>query len=78
MASVTGRISAIKQPRGGYIKPSEFDAIIIDDGIVLNAEENVHGSVIGMAVDYLTRFIKGARALRARPRQKNINFIKNL
>lgn len=60
MASVTGRISAIKQPRGGYIKPSEFDAIIIDDGIVLNAEENVHGSVIGMAVDYLTRFIKGA------------------
>lgn len=60
MASVTGRISAIKQPKGGYIKPSAFDTFIFDDGISLNTEENVHSSVIGMAVDYLTRYILGA------------------
>ncbi len=60
MASVTGRISAIKQPKGGYIKPSDFDTFIFDDGISLNTEENVHSSVIGMAVDYLTRYIMGA------------------
>ena len=59
MASVTGRISAIKQPRGGYIKPSEFDTIVMDDGVILNEVENVHSSVVGMAVDYLTRFITG-------------------
>ena len=65
MSSVTGRISAIKQPRGGYIKPSEFEAIVIDDGITLNAEENVHGSIVGMVVDYLTRYLMGADIVEA-------------
>ncbi len=60
MASVTGRISEIKQPRGGYIKPSEFDTIVMDDGVTLNGTENIHGSIVGMAVDYLTRFMMGA------------------
>lgn len=60
MSTVTGRIKEIKQPRGGYIKPSEFKAIIIDDGAVLNETENVHGSIIGMVVDYLTRFLMGS------------------
>ena len=60
MASVTERINEIKQPRGGYIKPSEFNAIVIDDGITLNEEENIHSSVVGMVVDYLTRFTMGA------------------
>ena len=58
MASVTGRIKEVKQPRGGFLKPSEFTIEVLDDGFALNEEENVHGSVIGMAVDYLTRFIK--------------------
>lgn len=65
MSSVTGRISAIKQPRGGYIKPSEFEAIVIDDSITLNAEENVHGSIVGMVVDYLTRYLMGADIVEA-------------
>ena len=65
MSSVTGRISAIKQPRGGYIKPSEFEAIVIDDGISLNTEENVHGSIVGMVVDYLTRYLMGADIVEA-------------
>lgn len=59
MASVTGRISKIKQPRGGYIKPSEFEVIVLDDGITLNEEENIHGSIVGLVVDYLTRVNMG-------------------
>ena len=59
MSSVTQRIKKIKQPRGGYIKPSQFKLQKIDDGKILNEQENIHASVIGMAVDYLTRFIMG-------------------
>ncbi len=32
MASVTQRISEIKQPRGGFIKPSAFEKIEYNDG----------------------------------------------
>ena len=53
MSSVTQRIKEIKQPRGGYIKPSQFKLQKIDDEKILNEQENVHASVIGMAVDYL-------------------------
>ena len=59
MASVTGRIKEIKQPRGGYIKVSAFDTIPMNDDVILNSEENISASVIGMAVDYLTRFVMG-------------------
>lgn len=65
MSSVVGRISEIKQPRGGYIKLSEFETILMDDGIALNEEENIHGSVVGMTVDYLTRFSAGTDIVEA-------------
>lgn len=65
MHSVTSRIKMVKQPRGGYIKPSEFNAISLDDGKILNDEENIHASVIGMAVDYLTRFVMGTDLVEA-------------
>jgi len=58
VSSVTGRIAEIKQPRGGYLKPSQFTETVINDGKEL-VEENVHASIIGMAVDYLTRFLMG-------------------
>ncbi len=56
MSSVTARINEIKQPRGGYIKPSEFETIQLSDNKELG-EENLHASVIGLTVDYLTRFM---------------------
>lgn len=59
MYSVTERIKDVKQPRGGYIKPSELLSVDLNDGKKLSEEENVHASVIGMAVDYLTRFVMG-------------------
>lgn len=60
MSSVTKRISEVKQPRGGYIKPSQFDIKILDDGEMLFEEENLHASIIGLTVDYLTRLYMGA------------------
>lgn len=65
MSSVTKRISEIKQPRGGYVKPSQFEIHKIDDGHILSETENIHASVVGMAVDYLTRFAMGSELLEA-------------
>ena len=61
MSSVTNRINEIKQAYGGYIKPSDFDVIKFNDGISMNESENVHSACVGMAVDYLTRFLMGAK-----------------
>lgn len=59
--SVTQRIKQVKQPRGGYIKPKELEVISLGEGAdALNSEENVHASLMGLAVDYLTRFMTGA------------------
>lgn len=56
MASVTQRIKQITQPRGGYLKPSEFEKEEFIDNEVLK-EENIHSSLVGLAVDYLTRLM---------------------
>ncbi len=66
MCSVTQRISKIKQPRGGYIKPKEFEQISLDGGSIddLHPEENVSPGLVGIAVDYLTRFMSGTRPKR--------------
>lgn len=52
--SVTQRAKAVKQPRGGYIPPRMMEKTEYDDGRMLG-EESVSPSVIGLAVDYLTR-----------------------
>lgn len=59
MSSVTQRIKEITQPRGGYIKVSDFEVVELQDNSVLNKEENIHSSVIGMVVDYMTRLSMG-------------------
>ena len=41
MSSVTKRISEIKQPRGGYVKPSQFEIHKIDDGHILMTAKGV-------------------------------------
>ncbi len=65
MASVTGRLKEIKQPRGGYIKTADFETIVINDNSTINEEENVHASIIGLAVDYLTRLVMGTNVNEA-------------
>lgn len=65
MPSVTARINQIKQPYGGYIKPSQFKATELKTDFPLYEEENVHGSVVGMAVDYLSRYATSGDLLGA-------------
>ena len=64
MPSVTARIKEItkEQPRGGYVPIKDFEKIELTDGETLSdiQLENVHTSIVGLAVDYLTRFMNGA------------------
>lgn len=61
MYSVTKRISMVKQPRGGYISKKEFTVTQLNDDITLNENENIHASLVGLVVDYMTRFMMGAK-----------------
>lgn len=61
--SVTKRIKQVKQPRGGYINPKTLMTRSLGDGMdTLNMDENVHVSLVGMAVDYLARIATGTDA----------------
>lgn len=58
--SVTSRIKAVKQPRGGYLNPKLLSKISMGKGIEeLEENENVHPVLIGLAVDYMTRLMSG-------------------
>lgn len=60
--STVSRISKnAKQPRGGYLKPSQFETKIINDEKHLMAMEfeSIHYFNMGMVVDYLTRVEMG-------------------
>lgn len=57
MKSVTQRIKEVKQPAGGYINPKDFETIELEDQIELNSEENINPGLVGLAVDYMTRFM---------------------
>lgn len=59
MVSVTQLIKQIKQPRGGYLPVKTFTVTTLDDGQVLNPEESIAASLVGTAVDYLSRFMDG-------------------
>lgn len=60
MPSVTQRIRNIRQPRGGYVNPKHFEAFPLDDEHTLNSKENIHPSLIGLTVDYLSRWQSGS------------------
>ena len=60
MPSVTRRINEIQQPYGGYLPAKLFSKVQLDDGIFLHEEENIHSGLVGLAVDYLTRYMSGS------------------
>lgn len=64
MASVTQRAHQIKQPYGGYLRPRDFEKEDFSDNEILK-EENIDSGLVGMAVDYLTRFMIGKPVLEA-------------
>ena len=59
MVSVTQRTKQIKQPRGGYLPVKTFTVTTLDDGQGLNPEESIVASLVGTAVDYLSRYMDG-------------------
>lgn len=64
--SVTQRIKQVSQPRGGYINPKTLTkSVLCEDGVSELPKESVHPSLVGLAVDYLTRYMLGASAEEA-------------
>ncbi len=59
MPSITAHIKDISQPRGGYLPVKNAIVTTYDDGRTLVENESVHPSIVGMAVDYLTRIALG-------------------
>ena len=57
MFSVTTVANNVKQPYGGYVPAALFNKIQLNDGKQLEEHENLHATIIGLAVDYLTRFL---------------------
>lgn len=58
MASVSARILKVRQPYGGYVSPSSFHAIDMDDGLKLK-RENINTHLISQTVISLARFMTG-------------------
>lgn len=54
----TKRIDVIKRP-GRYMNKKSFTIIQREDSLTLNESENIHASLIGLTVDYMTRFMMG-------------------
>lgn len=68
MATVTQRVKQVRQPRGGYINPRSMEVRQLNDGNpspLDHTAENIHPSLVGMAVDYLARFLVGTPVKKA-------------
>ena len=53
------QIFAIVSASGLISWTAQFVETVIDDNVELNPQENIHASLIGLAVDYLTSFMMG-------------------
>jgi hypothetical protein len=64
--SVTQRIKQVRQPIGGYINPKTLTKeFLLKDGVFEFPKESAHPSLVGLAVDYLTRYMLGDSAEEA-------------
>lgn len=59
MASVQTIVSTIPQPQGGFLNIDTFEQDYIEDFQRLSIRENLHPAVVGLIVDYMTRFMLG-------------------
>lgn len=57
MYSATKRISMINQPHEGYLNKKNLMPIQLQDIMLLNDNENIRASLVGLAVDYMTKFM---------------------
>lgn len=63
MVSVTQRIKEIKQPYGGYLRPSTMDKVQLTNKEELYPDENIHPTKVGLVVDYLSRFMSNGHSV---------------
>ena len=63
--TVTKRVKNIKQPRGGYLRKNQFEVLTFEDGREIRTNGVTAPSLIGSAVDYLTRWQAGAELTEA-------------
>lgn len=61
MPSVTTRIKNYPQPYGGYIPPKTMLSFPLSEDGPLHPKENIAPNLIGLAVDYLTRYRMGTK-----------------
>ncbi|ETP71515.1 hypothetical protein UYO_2542 [Lachnospiraceae bacterium JC7] len=57
MSSVTKIVDDIKQPRGGYLRTNYFAEEQLDDGEKLYGSETINAGLVGLAVDYMCRYL---------------------
>lgn len=57
MSSVTRVVRSTKQPRGGYVNPRTMTEIDMKSGTSLNPSENISPALMGLIVDYMSRFM---------------------
>ena len=57
MSSVTQVIKTTKQPRGGYLNPGSMTETDMESGTALNPRENIPPAMMGLIVDYMSRFM---------------------
>ena len=65
MYSVTQRIQSVKQPHGGYLPVKNFEVIHLKVNKELIDGESIAPQLVGIVVDYLTRFMSGTSAEEA-------------
>lgn len=65
--TVTQKVKATKQPYGGYVKISEFEIVKLNSKNILHdmSLENIHPSLVGMTVDYLSRFMTNKNVVKS-------------
>ena len=56
MPSVTRVVRSTKQPRGGYVNPRTMTEIDMQSGTALNPSENISPALMGLIVDYMSRY----------------------
>lgn len=61
MASVTEVASRVKQPRGGLVKLDQFKVVELKNESELQQQSFSNAGTVGATVDYLTRYLMGAK-----------------
>ncbi|MGL4953290.1 MAG: hypothetical protein ACRC5Q_05795 [Culicoidibacterales bacterium] len=55
----------MKQPRGGYIKKNQVHTEQLPLLVELHNDENIIPGLVGITVDYLSRFMNGTKPYEA-------------